>query len=110
MKKAIITSILCLTLAGCGFLQPYRPPIQQGNIITDDMVHEIKAGMTKAQIQDKLGEPVLTDTFDPNTWSYVYTLKPSKGKFQEKQIIIHFRNDRVVSFDANVPASTSTKK
>lgn len=104
MKKTIITLFICLLLSGCGFLKPYRPPVQQGNVITDQMVQEIRAGMTKSQIQDKLGEPVLENCFDPNTWSYVYTLLPSKGTMTEKQLIIHFKNDRVSSFTGDLPS------
>lgn len=110
MKKTIITLFICLTLSGCGFLKPYRPPVQQGNVITDTMVQEIKPGLTKQQVLDKLGEPVLIDCFDENTWTYIYTMQPSRGPLQKKQLIVRFKNDRVSSYTGDLPTPKMTKK
>ncbi|QLH42643.1 MAG: outer membrane protein assembly factor BamE [Coxiellaceae bacterium] len=107
MRKAFQALLIatCIILTGCtNILKPYQPPIQQGNILTADMVQKIKPGLNKREVLNILGNPVLTDPFDENTWIYVYTLKPSHGKYQEKKLLITFRNGRVVSYSTNINA------
>ena len=70
---------LCLlVLSGCGFVpripgvSPYRIDIQQGNYISQDMVGQLKPGMSKEQVRLTLGTPLLTDIFHADHWDYVY--------------------------------------
>lgn len=113
MRKIIIilSSLVLMNLTACStnYLKPYQPPVQQGNIITDTMVKKIKVGMTKDQVINVMGEPVLNDPFDPNTWSYIYTYQPSRGKTQKKYLIIYFKNERVSNFTLDLPPPTKPK-
>lgn len=104
MKKIIITLLICLNLVACtNFFRPYRPPIQQGNILTDNALAQVRLGMTKQSVVKLLGEPVLTNPFTPDTWFYVYTYLPSKGRLQKKRLVIYFRNNVVVSYTGDIP-------
>src|ERR1019366_10170667 len=70
-------------LAGCqslqtnnnflGVLPPYRIEIVQGNVITREQAALIKPGLTRAQVRDVLGSPLLTDPFQADIWDYVFT-------------------------------------
>lgn len=107
MRKIIFAClILCsFSLAGCThILKPYRPPVQQGNVITHKMMQQLKIGMTKNQVTQIFGTPVLRNTLDPNTWIYVYTFQASKGPRAEKKLTIHFRHGLVSSFLVGLPA------
>lgn len=113
MRKIILASlaVCCLSLASCThILKPYRPPIQQGNVITSKMVQQIKPGMAKAQVAQILGTPVLRDTFNPNTWIYVYTFQPSKGPSKERKLTIYFKNDRVSNFLVGLPTPDKKRR
>jgi outer membrane protein assembly factor BamE len=111
MKKFIITILVCFGLIGCtDFFKPYCPPVQQGNVITDSVVHQIKPGMTKFQVADKLGEPVLINPFEQNMWTYVYTFQPSKGPRQEKRLLISFQNEKVCNIIVDLPPPKLRKK
>lgn len=104
MRKTIISCFILLALTACThILKPYRPPVQQGNVITSEMVQQLKPGLTKTQVQDIFGEPVLVDAFDPNTWTYVYTFQPSRGPTQKKQLVVYFKNDRVTNYIIGLP-------
>ncbi len=72
------------------FLQPYRAPVQQGNLVTDEMVNQLEKGMSQGQVQFLLGIPLVADQFHPNRWDYVYYLLPSKGDQQLRQLSVFF--------------------
>ena len=40
----------------------HRFPIQQGNIVTQDMIDQLQPGMTRAQVRYVLGTPMIADT------------------------------------------------
>jgi outer membrane protein assembly factor BamE len=106
MKAKIITlfCLFCIIFALTGCTQStwlYRVNIQQGNIITPDMIQNLRVGMTKEAVCELLGTPVLTDTFNDNRWSYIFTFKPSRGKYLEKTLILYFKNDRLCRFRTN---------
>lgn len=97
MKKLIVS---CLTLsfllsAGCGVLKPYQPDVQQGNVVSEAEVTKLKAGMSKEQVSNLLGQPVLDNAFDNNHWAYVYTFQHDGGVISKKSLDIYFANSRV---------------
>jgi len=67
------------------------------------MIRQLRPGMTKAQVQNIVGEPVLINTFDENRWAYVYTYLPGQGKLTEKRLTVFFRNGRVTHFTTDIP-------
>ncbi|MGB6975879.1 MAG: outer membrane protein assembly factor BamE [Gammaproteobacteria bacterium] len=100
-KILLLTTLIALSftsvLTGCTTLiRPYRPPIQQGNILNQAAVNQLRVGMTSQQVETLLGRPVLKDTFNPGRWTYVYTYRPSRGAYQQKQVILYFRGNRLV--------------
>jgi len=103
MYKTLL--LLCaLVITGCTHVPVYRPPIQQGNIITPDMLAKVHTGMTKAQVEDTLGSPVLTNTFDPSRVLYTYTYQPygftaKHRKMEMKQITLIFRRDKLAKIE-----------
>ncbi|CAK0748134.1 outer membrane protein assembly factor BamE [Gammaproteobacteria bacterium] len=73
----------------------YRMDIQQGNVVTQEMLDRVQLGMTRAQVRLALGTPLLVDVFHPDRWDYIYTLK-RRGEDQGQQVIsLFFRNDRL---------------
>jgi outer membrane protein assembly factor BamE len=97
MRKLIITclSLNFLLLTGCGILRPYQPDIQQGNLVSESMIQRIKPGMSKEQVVNTLGNPILTNTFDNTHWGYVYTFQHNGREIVRKNVDIYFQNGRV---------------
>ena len=101
MKHYLTTALLCLVLTGCSGLADIEFPgvhkmdIQQGNIITDDMVDLLRPGLTRSQVQYVMGTPLIVDTFNDNHWDYVYQMRQGDGNTQEEKLRIIFVNDRV---------------
>lgn len=98
--------ILGLTLGGCSnFLRVYKIDINQGNVVTKDMVDKLKPGMTPAQVRYVLGTPLVTDTLDINRWDYVYDYKPGTYAKLAKLPAVHNRR-LTVWFENGVLAKT----
>ena len=73
-----------------GFITPYRIDIVQGNAITKEQASLIKPGLSKLQVRDILGTPLLTSVFHADRWEYVFTLKrqgvePQARKLAERR-------------------------
>ena len=62
-------------LGGCNALHVYTIDLPQGNPVNREMAARVKTGMTPAQVRYLLGSPMVTDTFNPDRWDYVYYLR-----------------------------------
>jgi outer membrane protein assembly factor BamE len=80
------------------FLRPYRPDVHQGNIITKEMVEQLRQGMTREQVRFMLGTPLLTSEFHKDRWDYAYYLNPRKGEVQNRRLTILFKDNKLDSF------------
>ncbi|HRD32727.1 MAG TPA: outer membrane protein assembly factor BamE [Rhodocyclaceae bacterium] len=107
---------LCATLgltAGCSMnsaielLDPYRIDVRQGNYVSQEMIAQLKKGMTRDQVRYVLGTPLLVDTFRTDRWDYVYLLVPGKGEPHKRAISVYFENDLLARIEGDVaPAGT----
>lgn len=97
MIHVVISLFFCLNLAGCYFIPVYKQTIQQGNIITPDMIAQVKPGMTEQQVRFVMGNPVMVNTFNPHRWDYVYSLKSGGKKPIIKRVTLTFENGKLVT-------------
>lgn len=74
----------------------YRPTIQQGNIVTQEQVNELRPGMTKRQVRFLLGTPMLADVFHANRWDYAFTQGVGSIPTERRHVTVFFENDRLV--------------
>ena len=104
----VLTVSLLLTtlLTGCAnstdngsklisFPGVYKIDIQQGNVITQKMLDQLRPGMTRIQVQYVMGTPLLKDTFNSNRWDYVYSMQPGGKSRKQKTITLYFDNDQL---------------
>ena len=83
-------------------MQAYRPDVQQGNVVTKEMVDQLAAGMTREQVRFMLRTPALVSVFHPYRWDYVYMLKRGKGsEVQSRRLTVFFKDNRVEHFLAD---------
>ena len=97
-----------LALSACGSLEfpgVYKLTIQQGNIVSQEMIDRLKPGMTRSQVQFVLGNPVLADSFERDRWNYVYTIDIPGQAIIERELIIVFKNDRLLRFEGDYTPS-----
>jgi outer membrane protein assembly factor BamE len=117
MKTVLIYtfSFFVLFLSGCTkdkILGVYRINIQQGNDITQDMVSQLKPGMTKNQVAYVMGTPLIIDTFHPNRWDYIYSFHPGNGEREQRRITVYFEGETLdyLSGDTRIVAREEMPK
>jgi len=74
---------------------PYRMVIQQGNFISQEMVSQLKPGMTKEQVRFVLGTPLVTDIFHADRWDYVFFREMADGKREQRNLSVVFEKDKL---------------
>ena len=82
-----------------GVITPYKVEIVQGNVITKEQAALVKPGMTRSQVRDVLGSPLLTDVFHASRWDYVFTIRRRGAEPQARTIVAVFDGDRLKSFE-----------
>lgn len=99
MQKLLIatTFTVALTLAGCsGFPGVYKIDIPQGNVVTQEMVDQLRPGMSQSQVRFIMGSPLITDTFHEGRWDYLYTKKSGDdGSYSKERISLYFTDGKL---------------
>jgi outer membrane protein assembly factor BamE len=75
----------------------YTIPIQQGNIVDQTMIDQLRPNMTERQVLYILGSPMLVDTFHQKRWDYLYSNQPSGEDRQQKRVSVMFDDNGLVS-------------
>lgn len=87
-----------------GIFAPYRIDVQQGNFVSQEMVTQLKEGMTPEQVRFVLGTPLLTDMFHADRWDYPFRLQKGNGEIITSRVTIFFKDDKLVRFEGgNLP-------
>ena len=107
MPRITVTLLITalLALSGCSSLRfpgVYRIDIPQGNFVTEDMLAELKPGMTPDQVRFVLGAPTLVDPFTPDVWFYPMTYRPGKGDNVRQKITIYFDGGQYSRYEGKV--------
>jgi len=83
-----------------GLVSPHRIDIQQGNVVTQDQLARVTPGMNRLQVRDALGTPLLADSFHPDRWDYVFTLRQGGRQVQRRNVVLFFEGDVLKSIEA----------
>lgn len=108
--------LLLLLIAGCKQmpqvslpmlpgLGPHKIDIQQGNVITQEMLDKLQPGMTRNQVRFVLGTPLLVDPFRTDRWDYVYSMKKRGELLEQRQLKVFFQDDKMVRYEGDVVTS-----
>jgi outer membrane protein assembly factor BamE len=111
--RRTLTALVALAAVGPAVTAcVYRPTIQQGNLLLQSDIDQIKPGMTRSQVRYILGTPMVSDPFEPNRWDYVYSLQQGRSKHVDRaHIVVFFEGDKVVRVaNLEAPQETDTQK
>jgi outer membrane protein assembly factor BamE len=114
MKQAVLLWSLgscLLAMGGCSsrFMPDpdniplvYKIDVQQGNVVTQDMLAQLTPGMEKNKVRFIMGTPLLIDAFHQDRWDYVYTTQEGGGSRAQRNVALFFKNDRLERVEGNV--------
>ncbi|MEO1957299.1 MAG: outer membrane protein assembly factor BamE [Methylophilaceae bacterium] len=92
--KKLLTLVMSIIIVGCGvgmpIIQPFKMDIQQGNVVTSEMLLKLRPGMTRSQVKYILGTPLLADSFHSNRWDYFYQLSKQGKVVNQRRVILDF--------------------
>ena len=95
---AFVAIVLALSTSAC----IYKLDVQQGNVVTQESASKLKKGMTKSEVRQLLGTPLLMDPFHGNRWDYFFSTEV-RGKLVERnKLSVFFENDKLVSLTGDI--------
>ena len=108
----VIAVLVCVTLLGaCSLPRMHRVVIQQGNVVTQEMIDKLRPGMSREQVSFIMGQPVMRNTFDDDRWDFVYTLEVPGAFRQTARSSLYFHNDVLAYFTGDLaPAEWYPKR
>lgn len=107
-----LVALFCTLLAACtykpAFIDEYKIDVQQGNVLTQEMVAQLKPGQTRDQVRFILGTPMIADIFHQQRWDYVYRYRNGQtGAVESRQFAVFFDADgRLVRVAGDVASAT----
>jgi outer membrane protein assembly factor BamE len=82
--------------------RPYVPDVVQGNFISSEQYAKLQLGMTREQVRQILGTPLLASYFHANRWDYIFEFKRSGQPIgKERHVTVFFDGDKVVKFEGD---------
>jgi outer membrane protein assembly factor BamE len=117
-RPVLVAAAAVILLAGCGSmdgagrristaLTPYTVEVVQGNFISREQVEALQKGMTRDQVRQILGTPLVTSLFHGDRWDYVFTLKRQGVNPQQRRLTVFFSNDVMDRVDGDTMPSES---
>lgn len=115
--------LVAAVLVGCGSLgkvsdageqlveslKPYRITVVQGNVVTREQVNVLKPGMSRIQVRDILGTPLLASVFHTDRWDYVFTFRRQGSESLSRRVTVFFKGDLLERFEADEGLPTESE-
>ncbi|HWP01801.1 MAG TPA: outer membrane protein assembly factor BamE [Methylococcus sp.] len=103
--RIIIPLSMFSLLAACSYVDRlpglYHLDIHQGNLVSQEMVDQLKPGMNKRQVTFIMGTPLLVDPLHDNRWDYLYSNQPGGGERVQRRISLWFEDDELVGLQGD---------
>lgn len=108
-RVAVLSAVLVLT--SCTTIATHIPgvyaiDVDQGNIIDQEMIDQLRPEMNKRQVLYVLGTPLLVDVFHKDRWDYIYSVQPGSEDRMQKRITLFFKGDNLMGVQGDFRPST----
>ncbi len=108
---------LVATLGGCtsrsaftqpaSWLTPYRPDVVQGNFVSREQVEQLRPGLSRVQVRNLLGTPLVSSLFHADRWDYVFSFQRRGGEVRLYRYAVFFQGDELARFEGDTMPSES---
>jgi outer membrane protein assembly factor BamE len=97
---AVVALAGCSTVDGythsfANAITPYKVEVVQGNFVSREQVAALKPGMSRDEVRNVLGTPLVVSLFRGERWDYVFTLKRQRVEPQKRHLTVFFQGDRM---------------
>jgi outer membrane protein assembly factor BamE len=111
----LFTTLASLTLTACSTVLSNLPgvyslEIQQGNMVDQDMINQLRPNMSKRQVLYIMGSPMLVDVFHQKRWDYLYSKQVEGEAREQKRISLYFEGDILTGVQGDFRPDTQTAK
>ena len=107
MQKLLII-IMCsasFLLTSCAI---YKIDVQQGNVVTQEMLDQLAVGMPMSKVRFIMGTPIVVDVFHQQRWDYVYNFQAGGGEREQRRISLFFNKGNLARIGGDIAPKTST--
>lgn len=94
MQKILIF-ITVFMLIGCA----HKIDIQQGNVVSEEMLASLQPGMTPRQVVAVMGSPMLQDPFHADRWDYYYSMRPGRDEVIRYGATLYFADEQLLRIE-----------
>lgn len=88
----------------------YKVDIQQGNVVTQDMLARLQPGMDKSQVSFIMGTPLLIDVFHNDRWDYYYSYQKGGKRREQRRVTLIFEDDKLIAVEGDVKVALEPLK
>ncbi|MDX8129451.1 outer membrane protein assembly factor BamE [Methylomonas sp. BW4-1] len=113
MKKStfLLAAVTSLSINACSTILTNLPgvytlDIEQGNIIDQSMINQLRPNMTKRQVLYIMGSPMLSDAFHEKRWDYLYSEQPGGEDRVQKRVSLFFNGDNLMGVQGDFRPSS----
>lgn len=99
LSRIVTLSIALTLISGCSYFGVYKRDLAQGNLVTPAMADQLHPGMTRQQVIDLMGSPLLEAPFNASQWDYVYRLDEAYGGIEQRRLTLTFNGNRLASVE-----------
>lgn len=114
--RASLAAVCVLALSACGsfdsasnriasLVTPYKVAVVQGNFVSREQMEALKPGMSRAQVKDILGSPLLASVFHADRWDYVFTINRQGVEPLSRKLAVYFKGDALDRFEGDTMPS-----
>jgi outer membrane protein assembly factor BamE len=100
--RTLISAVSCtLLLTACSDWLPtaHRLDLEQGNNIRLEQLEKVKTGMSKNEVRQIMGLPMISDPFHNQRWDYIYRYLPKSGFERKSLLTLEFENNVLIKID-----------
>ncbi len=114
-SRLLCVAALAAALSACSykpnFINEYKIDVQQGNVLSQEGIGQLKPGQTRDQVRFLLGTPLITDVFHQQRWDYVYRYHNGRtGGVETRRLAVFFdENGRLERVDGDVAPATAAE-
>lgn len=108
-RPGIWAGLAVALLLGACSLTTYKMDIQQGNVVTQEMVSKLRPGMTRSQVKFVMGTPLVNDPFHTERWDYFYELIKGGKPQDRRRLTLIFDKDQLQKVLGDVDAAPGLK-